>query len=71
MNSGIPSAIQIGLTVVSATAMAKFISYYGTKPVAAFGIVKKIDQLPLFFAIGAANGMMPLLAYNYAAGNVY
>ena len=68
-SSGIPSAIQIGLTVVAVTAMAKFVSFYGTKPVAAFGIVKKIDQLPLFFSIGVANGMMPLLAYNYASGN--
>ncbi len=66
---GIPSAIQIGLTVISVTAMAKFVSLYGIAPVAALGIVKKLDQLPLFFAIGVANGMMPLLAYNYASGD--
>ena len=69
LTGGMPSAIQIGLTVVSVTAMAKFVSSYGIAPVAALGIVKKLDQLPLFFAIGVANGMMPLLAYNYASGD--
>lgn len=33
------------------------------------GIVKKLDQLPLYFSIGTANGLLPLLGYNYAAGN--
>ena len=33
------------------------------------GIVKKLDQLPLYFSIGVSNGLLPLLAYNHAAGN--
>mgnify|MGYP000090286818 FL=1 len=36
---------------------------------AALGIVKKLDQLPLYFSIGVSNGLLPLLAYNHAAGN--
>ena len=36
---------------------------------AAFGIVKKLDQLPTYFAVGVASGLLPLLAYNHAAGN--
>ena len=36
---------------------------------AALGIAKKLDQLPLYFSIGTANGLMPFLAYNYSAGN--
>ena len=41
---------------------------YTTEAVAALGIVKKLDQLPLYFSIGVSNGLLPLLAYHYAAG---
>ncbi len=66
---GAPSAIQYGLTVVAVAAISKFVSGYATEAVAGLGIVKKLDQLPLYFSIGTANGMLPLLAYNYASGN--
>jgi len=66
---GIPSAVQFVLTVVSVAALSKFVSGYATEAVAGLGIVKKLDQLPLYFSIGVANGLLPLLAYNHAAGN--
>ncbi len=66
---GIPSAVQYALTVVSVSALSKFVSGYETAAVAGLGIVKKLDQLPLYFSIGAANGLLPLLAYNYSSGN--
>ncbi len=66
---GLPSALQYGLTVVAVAAQSKFVSKYPTEAVAALGIAKKLDQLPLYFSIGTANGLMPFLAYNYSAGN--
>ncbi len=66
---GIPSAVQFALTVVGNAALSAFVSKYGQEAVAALGIAKKIDMLPLYFAIGVANGLLPLLAYNYGAGN--
>lgn len=66
---GIPSAVQYALTVVANAALNSFVSQYGQEAVAALGIAKKIDMLPLYFAIGTANGLLPLLAYNYGAGN--
>ena len=42
---------------------------YALTVVATLGIVKKLDQLPLYFSIGVSNGLLPLLAYNHAAGN--
>lgn len=69
LSIGFPSAIQQALTVVAIAAQAKFVSSYATEAIAALGIVKKIDQLPLFFAIGLANGLLPLLAYNHASGD--
>lgn len=69
LSSGFPSAMQYALTVVALGAQSKFISAYSSEAVAAFGICKKIDQLPLYFSIGISNGLLPLLAYNYASGN--
>ncbi len=69
MTMGFPSAVQFALTVVAVAAQSRFISQYGSAAVAALGIVKKLDQLPLYFSIGVSNGMLPLLAYNYAAKN--
>ena len=66
---GFPSAIQYALTVVAIAAQSKFVSQYSTEAMAGLGIVKKLDQLPLYFSIGVANGLLPLLAYNYSSGD--
>ena len=42
---------------------------YGDIPVAAYGIVKRIDQFPLGISMGLCQGFMPLVGYNYAAKN--
>lgn len=70
LSIGFPSALQIGLTVVSVGAQSRFVSKYATEAVAGLGIAKKIDSLPLNFSIGLANGLLPLLAYNFSAGNL-
>lgn len=66
---GFPSCIQYLLTVVAVGALMKFMSAYDTNAVAALGIVKKLDMLPLYFSLGVSSGILPLLAYNYASGN--
>lgn len=67
--AGFPSALQYALTVVAVAAQSKFVSFYGAEAVAAFGIVKKLDQLPLYFSIGLSTGLLPLLSYNHATAN--
>lgn len=71
LSIGFPSALQYALTVVAIAAQSGFVSKYATQAVAGLGIVKKLDQLPLYFSIGVANGLLPLLAYNHAAGNQF
>ena len=66
---GFPSAVQYALTVVAIAAQSRFVSQYTTEAMAALGIVKKLDQLPLYFSIGVSSGLLPLLAYNYSAGS--
>jgi len=69
LSIGLPAALQYALTVVATASQASFVSKYPTEAVAALGIVKKMDQLPLYFSIGVSNGLLPLLAYNHTAGN--
>ena len=66
---GFPSCLQFALTVVATAAQARFVAKYATEAIAALGIVKKIDMLPLYVCLGISTGLLPLLAYNYAAGN--
>lgn len=69
LSVGFPSAIQYALTVVAVAAQARFVAgHHITEAVAALGIIKKLDQLPLYFSIGVANGLLPLLAYTHSAG---
>lgn len=71
LSIGFPSAIQYALTVVAVAAQARFVSNHQiTEAVAALGIIKKLDQLPLYFSIGVANGLLPLLAFTHSAGLV-
>ncbi len=66
---GFPSALNSFLACVSNTLINKLTSAYGDIPLAAMGIVKKIDMLPLNVGMGLCQGMMPLVAYNYSTGN--
>lgn len=69
LSVGFPSAVQYGLTVVAISAQMNFVAKYNTEAIAALGIIRKLDQLPLYFSIGVSSGLLPLLAYNHAAGN--
>ena len=66
---GIPSALMASLSSISAMVMNVLIAGYGDVPLAALGIVKKIDMLPMNISSGFLMAMVPLVAYNYAAGN--
>lgn len=42
---------------------------YGDAAVSAYGIVKRLDQIPLGMSLGLSQGVMPLIAYNYGSGD--
>ena len=52
------------------TVLNNFTSSYGADAVAAMGIVQKINMVPLNIALGFSQGIMPLISYNYASGNI-
>ncbi len=66
---GIPAAIGVLLFDVSSMVLNRLVSSHGDLQLAAMGIVLKIERLPMNIGIGFCLGMVPLAAYNYAAGN--
>ena len=66
---GFPSAINTLLSCVSNSTINNLMTSHGDIPMAAMGVVKKIDMLPMNIGMGLCQGMLPLVAYNYAAGN--
>ncbi len=67
---GIPASIQNLLNVTSKTVMNNFTSAYGSDAVAAMGIATTICMVPMQIFMGLSQGVMPLVSYNYASGNV-
>ena len=66
---GCPSALGSFLACLSSIMINKLASGHGDIEVAAIGIAKKIDMLPMNVGMGLCQGMMPLVAYNYSAKN--
>lgn len=66
---GIPASIQNLLNVTGMTVLNNFTSSFGADAVAAMGIAQKLNMVPMNVAFGFTQGIMPLISYNYAAGN--
>jgi len=66
---GFPSALGTMLACVSNMCINNLVCSYGDYEMAAIGIVKKIDMLPMNVGMGLCQGMMPLVAFNYSSKN--
>lgn len=67
---GLPAMVQNLLNVTGMTILNNFTAGFGSEAVAAMGIASKIQMVFMYVALGIANGIMPLVGYNYASGNV-
>lgn len=67
---GIPASVQNLLNVTGMTILNNFTAAFGPDAVAGMGIAQKIQMIPVYVAMGIGNGIMPLIGYNYASGNV-
>ena len=67
---GLPTAIFSGLMSISTIILNQILVVYGNAPVAAIGIVFKANMFITFLQMGLANGVQPLLGYNYGAENM-
>lgn len=66
---GIPSAITTLLFDLDYVVIDKLMVSYHDVALAAVGIVLKVERFPLNVGVGICQGMLPLVAYNYSAGN--
>ena len=69
LSIGLPSALTALLANITSIVKNNLTANYGDIELAAYGIVMKADMLPLNIGMGLCQGMMPLVAYNYAAKN--
>ncbi len=68
---GIPASIQNLLNVIGMTVLNNFTAAYNSAAaVAAMGISHKIALVPMYISMGLSQGIMPLISYNYADGNI-
>ena len=66
---GIPAAFAIFLYDLVTIVINRLTASYGDIPLAAMGIVLKLERIPINIGLGVCLGMVPLIAYNYGSGN--
>lgn len=66
---GVPAAIQNLLNVTGMTVLNNLMTAYGDEAVSAIGIAHKLAMLLMYISMGISQGVMPLVGYNFSAGN--
>ncbi|MBO7761957.1 MAG: MATE family efflux transporter [Clostridia bacterium] len=66
---GFPGSLMTFMAIISNTVLNKMVVSYSNQAIAGMGIAKKIDLLALAIANGMTQGVLPLIGYNFAAGN--
>lgn len=67
---GLPGFVMTMMSTISNTALNNIVAGYSNTAIAGMGIAKKIDLLAYAIAQGMTQGTLPLIGYNYSAGNV-
>ena len=69
---GVPAAVSIFLFDLVTIVINRLVTGYGdhVAPLAAMGIVLKLERIPINVGLGVCLGMVPLIAYNFGAGNI-
>lgn len=66
---GLPSFIMMMLGCLSNSVLNRLVTGYSNEAMAGMGIAKKIDMIAFSVAQGMTQGVLPLVAYNYASGS--
>lgn len=66
---GFPAALVVLLGSTANIVLTHYMAPYGDINVAAFGVVQKIGTVTIQITMGITQGVMPLIGYNYGAGN--
>ena len=66
---GVPSAMLTGMFDLANICLNVISAAHSDLVLAAMGIVMKVERLPNAINVGLSQGMMPIVAFNYASGN--
>lgn len=66
---GTPAALQILLAAVSNAVLLRFMSSYPVAAISGMGVMQKVESIPFQAIMGISDGVLPLVAYNFASGN--
>lgn len=66
---GLPSFLMMMLGCLSNSILNRLVTSYSNEAMAGMGIAKKIDMIAFSVAQGMTQGVLPLIAFNYASGN--
>lgn len=66
---GVPSAVLTGLFDLANICVNILAASYNDMVLAGMGIVMKLERLPNAVNMGICQGMLPIVAFNYASGN--
>lgn len=66
---GIPAAVNSALMSLANIVLNNFLAGYGDQAVAAMGVAMKANMLVVLLQIGVAQGVLPLIGYNYGTGD--
>ncbi len=66
---GTPAALQILLAAVSNAVLLRLMSVYPVAAISGMGVMQKVESIPFQAIMGISDGVLPLVAYNFAAGN--
>ena len=66
---GTPAALQILLAAISNAVLLRFMSAYPVAAISGMGVMQKVESIPFQAIMGISDGVLPLVAYNFASGN--
>ena len=69
LSSGLSSFLMLLMAIFSNASINKLMSSYSAAAISGVSIAKKVDLCIIAFAQGLANGILPLVGYNFASGN--
>ncbi len=69
MTSGLSSFMMSLMAICSNASINKLMSTYSAAAISGVSVAKKIDLCIIAFAQGLSNGILPLVAYNFASKN--
>lgn len=67
---GLPGFVMTLMSVISTSTLTRLVSTYSTEAIAGIGIAKKIDAMAYCVSQGLTQGILPLVGFNFACGNL-